>query len=191
MIINTSFNVRGEPLVCSPQDAFRCFMKTEMDVLVIENFVLIKSEQTDAAAQSVDAPVHKKSKNVTDRQARNTCLVVSVVLLAAAALFFYRERLVAAEVAVSTSLVLAAIAIFIPWLARLFHTVWMGVASILGWVNSRIILSLIYFLLFVPYGLISRLVGRDPLAVRQQQAESYWTTRQQKRQAREQFERLF
>ena len=44
-IINTSFNVRGEPIVCSPKDAFRCFMRTEMDVLVLENQVLYKKEQ--------------------------------------------------------------------------------------------------------------------------------------------------
>lgn len=45
VVINTSFNVRGEPIVCTPAHAFRCFMRTEMDVLVIENFVLVKAEQ--------------------------------------------------------------------------------------------------------------------------------------------------
>lgn len=45
VIINTSFNVRGEPLVCTPEDAFRCFMRTEMDYLVMGNFVLDKSQQ--------------------------------------------------------------------------------------------------------------------------------------------------
>jgi len=44
-IVNTSFNVRGEPIVCNPQDAYRCFMRTEMDVLVLENQVLYKNEQ--------------------------------------------------------------------------------------------------------------------------------------------------
>jgi carbamoyltransferase len=45
MVVNTSFNVRGEPIVCTPQDAFNCFMGTDLDMLVIENFVLIKKEQ--------------------------------------------------------------------------------------------------------------------------------------------------
>lgn len=45
LIVNTSFNVRGEPIVCTPQDAVRCFMKTEMDILVLENFILYKSDQ--------------------------------------------------------------------------------------------------------------------------------------------------
>lgn len=45
VIVNTSFNVRGEPIVCTPEDAYRCFMRTEMDVLVMENFILFKEEQ--------------------------------------------------------------------------------------------------------------------------------------------------
>ena len=47
-IVNTSFNVRGEPIVCTPQDAYRCFMRTEMDVLVLQNQILFKSEQPKA-----------------------------------------------------------------------------------------------------------------------------------------------
>lgn len=45
VLINTSFNVRGEPIVCIPEDAYRCFMRTEMDVLVLENCVLLKEHQ--------------------------------------------------------------------------------------------------------------------------------------------------
>ena len=45
VVVNTSFNVRGEPIICTPEDAYRCFMRTEMDVLVIEDFMLFKEEQ--------------------------------------------------------------------------------------------------------------------------------------------------
>ena len=45
VIVNTSFNVRGEPMVCSPEDAYRCFMRTDMDLLVLENFLLEKADQ--------------------------------------------------------------------------------------------------------------------------------------------------
>jgi len=45
MVVNTSFNVRGEPIVCSPDDAYRCFMSTEMDALVLEDLVLLKNDQ--------------------------------------------------------------------------------------------------------------------------------------------------
>lgn len=45
VLVNTSFNIRGEPIVCTPEDAYLCFMNTEMDYLVIENFILAKSDQ--------------------------------------------------------------------------------------------------------------------------------------------------
>jgi carbamoyltransferase len=45
VIVNTSFNVRGEPIVCSPEDAYRCFMRTEMDYLVMGSYLFVKTEQ--------------------------------------------------------------------------------------------------------------------------------------------------
>jgi carbamoyltransferase len=45
VIVNTSFNVRGEPIVCTPEDAYRCFMGTEMDALVMGDFLFRKEEQ--------------------------------------------------------------------------------------------------------------------------------------------------
>ena len=45
LVVNTSFNVRGEPIVCTPKDSYQCFMRTEMDMLVIDNFILYKQEQ--------------------------------------------------------------------------------------------------------------------------------------------------
>jgi carbamoyltransferase len=55
VMINTSFNVRSEPIVCTPADAYRCFMATGMDALVIEDFVLLKSDQPNAAEFDVEA----------------------------------------------------------------------------------------------------------------------------------------
>jgi carbamoyltransferase len=45
VLVNTSFNVRGEPIVCTPEDAFRCFMGNELDVLVVGNCILKKRDQ--------------------------------------------------------------------------------------------------------------------------------------------------
>ena len=50
VLINTSFNVRGEPIVCTPEDAYRCFLVTEMDVLVVGKYVLVKQDQGDVAS---------------------------------------------------------------------------------------------------------------------------------------------
>jgi carbamoyltransferase len=49
VIVNTSFNIRGEPIVCTPQEAYRCFMASDMDVLVLENCVLRKEEQPQSS----------------------------------------------------------------------------------------------------------------------------------------------
>lgn len=54
LLINTSFNIRGEPIVCMPEDAYRCFLATNMDVLVIGNHVLLKRDQPDVPEHEVD-----------------------------------------------------------------------------------------------------------------------------------------
>jgi carbamoyltransferase len=54
VIINTSFNIRGEPIVCSPEHAYRCFMATNMDVLVMEDQLLYKEEQPQAVQHEID-----------------------------------------------------------------------------------------------------------------------------------------
>ncbi|MBN1554261.1 MAG: carbamoyltransferase [Phycisphaerae bacterium] len=54
VIINTSFNIRGEPIVCTPENAYRCFLATNMDVLVLENFILRKENQPRAKQHEID-----------------------------------------------------------------------------------------------------------------------------------------
>ena len=54
IIVNTSFNVRGEPIVCTPTDAFKCFMGTELDVLVVGNYLLYKEYQNKALKQNYE-----------------------------------------------------------------------------------------------------------------------------------------
>ena len=54
VLVNTSFNVRGEPIVCSPRDAYRCFMRTEMDLLVLEDCLLVKEKQPAPAPADAD-----------------------------------------------------------------------------------------------------------------------------------------
>src|SRR5436190_17892477 len=105
----------------------------------------------------------KDLKNVTAHEARKTALLVAAVSLLAAAFFWYRGRGTAMVVALSISITLAVVGVFIPELAKLFHRGWMRLAFALGYVNSRILLPVIYFFIFVPYRILSPLVGRDPL----------------------------
>ena len=55
MLINTSFNVRGEPIVGTPEQAYRCFMATNIDVLVLEHCVLLKEDQLEASVADAGA----------------------------------------------------------------------------------------------------------------------------------------
>ena len=66
MLVNTSFNVRGEPIVCTPEDAYRCFLATDMDALVLEDVLVVKDV---AAAKRVSELVKltSRSSNSTDQ----------------------------------------------------------------------------------------------------------------------------
>ena len=134
---------------------------------------------------------HSHGAAVTDAQARKTAFVVAGVLLAIAAWNLYRGRGGVVAVTGVVGGALLAAGLFLPAVARRFHVLWMRVAVVLGWVNSRILLSLMYYGVFTPYGVASRLVGRDPLDRRRARRDTYWTPRQATRQSREKFERLF
>jgi len=131
------------------------------------------------------------SAGVTREQARKTASVVAAVLFLFAAWQFYRGRTAAVAVAGGLGLLLLVAGLFVPAAARRFHVFWMRVAVVLGHVNSRVLLTLMYYGVFTPYGLVSRLAGRDPLRRRGRGQESYWVERARTRQPKEQFERLF
>ena len=133
----------------------------------------------------------RDKKLVTDAQARKTALVVAAVLSGIAAWNFYKGRATVVAIFGGLATALALTGLLLPAIARRFHVLWMTVAVALGYVNSRVLLSLLFYLLFAPYGFVSRLFKRDPLNRRGARGGSYWTTRKQTRQTSEGFERLF
>jgi carbamoyltransferase len=194
VVVNTSFNVRGEPIVCTPRDAFRCFMKTEMDFLVMEDILLDKRAQNGNSSlekTEEQTPPPSAVAQVTNKQARNTALVVAAVFLLIAAWSFYRTRETVGIVFASLSAIFVLTGTFWPRAAKLFHVYWMKLAMFLGHINSIILLTLLFYLLFVPYNLISRIIGRDRLRRRGKKPISNWTERKATRQTKERFERLF
>src|SRR5215204_967884 len=194
VVVNTSFNVRGEPIVCTPRDAYGCFMKTEMDFLVMEDILLDKRAQNGSSppdAIELQSPAESEFEKVTDKQARNTALVVAAVFLLIAAWNLYRSRETVGFIFASLSALFVLMGTFLPPVAKLFHVYWMKLAMFLGHINSIILLTLLFYLLFVPYNLISRAIGRDPLRRRGKKSASNWTERKTTRQTKEQFERLF
>ena len=136
-------------------------------------------------------PRASNAPQVTDAQARKTALVVAAVLLLIAAWNLYRGRMTVVAVTGGVGVALVLTGLLVPPLARRFHVFWMKVAAVLGYVNSRVLLTLMYYGVFTPYALVSRLARRDPLRRRGAKRESYWTERKATRQTKEQFERLF
>ncbi len=135
--------------------------------------------------------LHDEAKPLTDAQARKTAFIVAAVLLLLAAWNYHRGRLTVVFVLGGIGAALLVIGLLIPPLARGFHVLWMRVATLLGWVNSRVLLGLMFYGVFAPYNLIGRLFGRDPLNRRKPSRDSYWLPRKQTRQTKEQFERTF
>ncbi|HEX8187518.1 MAG TPA: SxtJ family membrane protein [Pyrinomonadaceae bacterium] len=132
------------------------------------------------------------SAGVTNAQARKSALLVAAVLLGVAAWNLYRGRTTVVLIFASTGAALLVAGLLVPPAARAFHTAWMRFAVLLGHVNSRVLLTLVYYLVVTPYGVVTRLVGRDPLRRRGGAGgPSHWVERKATRQTREQFERLF
>jgi hypothetical protein len=127
----------------------------------------------------------------TTRKARQAALVVAAVLAGLAAWHIYRERYILTQIEAGLAAALGLTGMFWPAGARGFYRAWMRAAGVLGYINSRIILSAVFYLIFTPVRIVTRLLGRDPLNRRAKPRDSYWIPRKKTRQSPEQFERLF
>lgn len=165
VLINTSFNVRGEPIVCTRADAFRCFEATYMDMLVLEGCIIEKSPG-DARIFSAHRALKRTSIFVdpTTRQLREFAFIGAAIL---AVLFIWqfiaRGSLTIATAYAAAAIFAATIGLTRPrWLAPLFTT-WMFLTFPIAWLFSTLLLAVVFYGLFTPLGLLFRLLGRDPL----------------------------
>jgi hypothetical protein len=126
----------------------------------------------------------------TVAQARKSTLVVAGVLTLLSGWQMYRGHSTAAGVFLTGTAVLLVCAP-IPAAAVRFNKWWMTLAGVLGYINSRIILSALFVVLVAPIGFIVRRVGHDPLKRRSGNEPSYWRRRPMTRQSREGYERSF
>ena len=124
------------------------------------------------------------------RQARKSALMVAAVLALLGALSLWRGHQTRATILACAAVALAGSSLASA-AALSFHRRWMQLAGVLGYVNTRILLGVMYYGVFTPLGFARRLLGRDPLRRRGPRADSYWIPRASTRQDREQFERLF
>lgn len=134
---------------------------------------------------------YRRERDVSNAQARKSALLVGGVLLAIAAWNVYQTRPMVYWIAGGLGGLLVLIGVASAAASRAFHTGWMRFAAVLGWINSRILLSVVFYGLLTPTGLVRRLLGRDPLDRRGPSRPSYWNPRTKTRQSKEQFERQF
>ena len=131
------------------------------------------------------------TKKLDHTSARRNALWVVVALAVLAAWNVHRHRLLLTEVLGGLALALCLVALLSPSWTERFNRGWMAFAAALGYVNSRVLLSLVYYLVVTPVGVVMRLAGHDPLHRRRPQQESYWVPREVPRQSRSGFERPF
>lgn len=127
----------------------------------------------------------------TASEARKSTLVVAGVLFLFAAWNVWKERPAVYLTLAAVGAVLAVVALLWPRGAQAFDHAWMRLAAVLGYINSRILLSVMFYGVMAPYGWVMRLFGRNPLNRRGPAAETYWIPRKRTRQMPAGFERQF
>lgn len=192
VLVNTSFNIRGEPIVCTPQDAYRCFLKTEMDALIIGNFLLFRNQQNTGLG-AAQAPVRMEDLEPSQRVARiatrpklkekpsewrkfvavwcGTAAILSAWLL-------HRGRLSLLGFAIAESVLASALALGLvrPRWFRIPYRLVMTLSHAVSRPMTVVILTVFYFGAMTPLGFILRWMGQDALRIKwEPRAESYWT----------------
>ena len=194
VLVNTSFNVRGEPPVCSVADAYRCFMRTGMDYLVVGDYLIDKREQPPLAPEVVArrSSIAEDYERIdrSPRALRRFGFTMAIVLGIATALTFRRYPAVALGLVIAGAL-LSVAAQFAPAQLAMVHRIWIKLSLAMGWVMTRVILTLVFFLVVTPVGLLQRLVGKRAFEVAFRTSENtYWKPREAPFE-RESYERQF
>jgi carbamoyltransferase len=199
VLVNTSFNVKDEPIVATPEDAWRCFLATKIDALLLEDCLV--TEKPSAAAPPISggrrttgdavegAAAHDAAPAPTRAALLAFCFVPLVLLgvLAAFAAWRWHAPVVGAALgatgALGTALLLA-----LPRARRPAWAGWMRLARPLGRLVGALLLSLTYLLVLTPLALARRLVGADPLAWKSRRdATTCWRERPESRDVEDAF----
>jgi hypothetical protein len=131
-------------------------------------------------------------KTVTKKDIRTFGIGLAVILAVIGSLLFYKHRQTNYFWLYAVSGVLLVLALAAPNILAPIYKGWAKVANAIGWVNTRLLLALIYYLVFTPIGLLSRLLGKDLLDCKwQSQAKTYWISREGKTITNADYEKQF
>ncbi|MFK8111892.1 MAG: carbamoyltransferase [Rubripirellula sp.] len=178
VLVNTSFNVRDEPIVCSAVDAFRCFMATNMDVLVIENLLLEKTEQ--GAVDMTRLPEIKplaQEDEMTDWQISQFVLsLIGAFCMLGAIAYWSWQAILPTVVFLALAATTAVIGCASASARRMIHDVFKQVTFPIRWILTLLALGIVYFGVLTPIGLIRRLGGHG-MKLRSRPESSAWSSR--------------
>lgn len=171
VLVNTSFNVRDEPIVMTPVDAYRCFMRSEVDCLVLGNHLLLKSQQP---AWNEGLPSQEIAQ-LTPAEGRRFAMTVGVTLSVLCALAWWRRELGAASALSVLALLSVLAGIVVPRQLGSLRRSWMALAHLLSRVTTPILAGIVYFGVITSVSLLMRICGRVP--IRKYRSTSYWVVR--------------
>jgi hypothetical protein len=121
---------------------------------------------------------------------RSFGLSVGTVLVLIAAILWWRERMLGAQAVGAIGAVLVILGQFAPALLKVPSRWWWRFALVLGWINARVILSVLFLLVLSPIGLLWRVIGRDPLRMRKT-AGPAWLPYPKRYRSRDHFQRMY
>jgi hypothetical protein len=132
-----------------------------------------------------------KHINATLKEVRKFGITFSILAIVLAAFSFYRMNPLW-MVFLGTSLFFLLTGLWAYPILKPIYVGWMTFAFALGWVNTRIILGIVFYLIFTPAGLVMRLLGKDPLGLRfDRHASTYWVRRKPQDPSKKRYEKLF
>jgi len=172
IVVNTSFNVRGEPIVCTPADAVACFARTGMDALVIGPFVVVRREQEDPSlasardpARPIDAgdgrPQSASAPTLNRREGRQFALTLAAGFLFVAALGYWKGADAVAFMAAGLATISLMAAAIVPGRLGPARRSWMRMGDAVGRVTTPVLLAIVYYGVVTPTALIRRLTGAE------------------------------
>ena len=131
-------------------------------------------------------------KNIpySKRDIRSFGITMGIILFIISGLLMYYNKEIY-QIIGTIALAFIGLGLIIPVVLKPFYFVWMTFAAILGWVMTRVILSLVFYLIITPIGLLTRLLGEDFLALKKIESDSYWNYRDSSEELNQKYEKQF
>ena len=131
-------------------------------------------------------------KNIpnSNKDVRSFGITISIILFIISGLLFYYGKEIYQLIAIIGSGFLV-LGLILPILLKPIYFVWMTFAAILGWIMTRVILTLVYFLIITPIGLITKFLGEDFLGLKKSNSDSYWNNRDSHLETNQDYKKQF